>query len=289
LPLALEQASAYVNKYHLTLAAYGREWAAEQEKVLGWYDAAVMQYPAPVAVTWQRSFERLKPGGITLLRLVSFLAPDPIPVAMFEGQDLFAENPLRDALAELEELSLLSHGGETFTVHRMVQAVVRGRLPAGDRKEWLERALEILGRFAPAEPGDVRTWPVWDPLRPHVAQAIQRAEEEGIRALATVLMNELGVLLSAKGLHAEAEPLVKQALAIDEASFGPDHPTVSVRLNNLGQLLKATHRLAEAEPLMKRALANFETSLGPDHPNTQIVRGNWEALLAELTHGDEAP
>ena len=61
--------------------------------------------------------------------------------------------------------------------------------------------------------------------------------------------------------------MLKRALEIDEAAFGPDHPKVATRLNNLAQLYKATNRLAQAEPLMKRALEINEAALGPDHPN----------------------
>jgi hypothetical protein len=39
---------------------------------------------------------------------------------------------------------------------------------------------------------------------------------------------------------AEAEPLIRRALAIDEQSFGPDHPEVAGDLNNLALVLKAT-------------------------------------------------
>ena len=64
----------------------------------------------------------------------------------------------------------------------------------------------------------------------------------------------------------EAEPLIRRALAIDEASLGKDHPTVAIDLNNLASLLQATNRLGEAEPLMRRALAIDEASFGKDHP-----------------------
>ena len=47
---------------------------------------------------------------------------------------------------------------------------------------------------------------------------------------------------------------VRRALAIDEKSFGAEHPDVARDLNNLAGLLQATDRLAEAEPLMRRAL-----------------------------------
>jgi tetratricopeptide (TPR) repeat protein len=74
------------------------------------------------------------------------------------------------------------------------------------------------------------------------------------------LFNELGQLLDAKADYAEAEPLMRRALAIEERSYGRDHPNVAIRLNNLASLLYARNRLAEAEPLMRRALAIDEIS-----------------------------
>jgi len=38
-------------------------------------------------------------------------------------------------------------------------------------------------------------------------------------------------LLQATNRLAEAEPLMRRALVIGEASFGPDHPTVAIYLN----------------------------------------------------------
>ena len=62
---------------------------------------------------------------------------------------------------------------------------------------------------------------------------------------------------------------MRRALAIDEKSYGPEHPDVASDLNNLAQLLQATNRLAEAEPLMRRALAIDEKSYGPEHPRSR--------------------
>ena len=46
-------------------------------------------------------------------------------------------------------------------------------------------------------------------------------------------LNNLAQLLQATNRLAEAEPLMRRALAIDEKSFGPDHPNVAIGLNNL--------------------------------------------------------
>jgi tetratricopeptide (TPR) repeat protein len=87
---------------------------------------------------------------------------------------------------------------------------------------------------------------------------------------------------------AEAEPLMRRALAINEVSFGSEHPTVAIRLNNLALLLQATDHLAEAEPLMRRALAIDEASFGPEHPTVAIRLNNLAQLLRATNRLAEA-
>jgi tetratricopeptide (TPR) repeat protein len=101
-------------------------------------------------------------------------------------------------------------------------------------------------------------------------------------------LNNLAQLLQDTNRLAEAEPLMRRALAIDEASYGTDHPEVARGLNNLAQLLKATNRLAEAEPLMRRALAIDEASYGTDHPNVAISLNNLAQLLKATNRLAEA-
>ena len=99
----------------------------------------------------------------------------------------------------------------------------------------------------------------------------------------TQYLNAAWRLAFIRGHYTEAEPLIKRALSIDEASYGKDHPNVATALNNLAALLQATNRLAEAEPLMKRALSIDEASYGKDHPNVATALNNLAALL-QATH-----
>jgi tetratricopeptide (TPR) repeat protein len=101
-------------------------------------------------------------------------------------------------------------------------------------------------------------------------------------------MNQLGRLFHPKSLHAQAEPLYHRALAITEASLGPDHPTVGINLNNLAGLLQATNRLAEAEPFYRRALAIAEKTFGPDHPRVATGLNNLALLLQDTNRLSEA-
>jgi tetratricopeptide (TPR) repeat protein len=63
-------------------------------------------------------------------------------------------------------------------------------------------------------------------------------------------LNNLAALYNNQGKFAEAKPLYKRSLAINEKALGPDHPYVATGLNNLAKIYRA-----EAEKLEKRAAA----------------------------------
>jgi tetratricopeptide (TPR) repeat protein len=305
LPLALEQAAAYINHHRLSFADYRIAWEREREAVLAWYDPRLMQYPASMAVTWKTTFDRLSATAGAILRLTAFLAPDPMQVEIFEkGEELVRkaagllaeergidpdDGSIVNALAGLDAYSMITRQeGRRLVVHRMVQEAMRSQVPKERRRDWIELSLRIVDRYSRLDPGDVRTWPVWDPLRPHAAAVVAAADAAGITESTSRLMNELWGLLQAKGLFAEAEPLIRRALAIDEASLGARHPNVAIRLHNLAQLLYDTNRLAEAEPLMRRALAMGEASFGPEHPIVAVLLNNLARLLQDTDRLAEA-
>ena len=66
-------------------------------------------------------------------------------------------------------------------------------------------------------------------------------------------LNNLATLYHAQGQYTQAEPLYKNALAIEEKALGPDHPAVVTSLENLTALYRATKRDEEAETLEQRA------------------------------------
>jgi tetratricopeptide (TPR) repeat protein len=82
--------------------------------------------------------------------------------------------------------------------------------------------------------------------------------------------------------------LYRRALAIDEKSYGPEHPEVATDINNLAVLLQDTNRLAEAEPLVRRVILIFEKSLGADHPNVAICLNNLARSLLAMNRVAEA-
>lgn len=116
------------------------------------------------------------------------------------------------------------------------------------------------------------------------------ANQHEIAEPTVYLMNQLSLLLLAKASYGEAEPLMRRALEISEASYGPKHPDVAVILNNLAQLLQATNRLGKAEPLMRRVvciLIRITHSTGYSHPQLKLAFGNYVSLLQASSHSAE--
>jgi tetratricopeptide (TPR) repeat protein len=230
-----------------------------------------------VAVTWQTSFDQLSEPTRRLLYRLAYLAPDPIPESLLEVPVPNSEDdPLtaRDALTELDAYSLACLSTEvespSFTIHRLVQVVTRRSLQDDSSHTHLTAALAWIADAFIGDPHDVRCWPTLDPLAKHAKSVADFADQVEIAERTARLMNHLGILQLSKAQHAQAEPLMRRALEIDEQSYGKEHPQVAIPLSNLGEILRMLNRLDEAEPLLRRALQIDIDALGEDHPDVAI-------------------
>jgi tetratricopeptide (TPR) repeat protein len=285
LPLALSQAGAYIETKHITLTAYRERWASNHQAVRTWSTNRLEGHPLSMAATWKASFEPLSPDTKIVLNRLAWLAAAPIPLALL-GVAVPDTKPLdaEEALDELVRYSLASYvrDGLSFNIHSLVQRVTREELEElGQEAQQLSffEALNWVDAAFTGNPQDVRNWAVLEPLRPHVLDVVQYAAVFGNPSPTSRLLNQVGQLLDAKAQLSEAEPLYRRALAINETTYGPNHPTVAIGLNNLAELLRVTNRLAEAEPLVRRALAIDEDSYGLDHPTIAVRLNNLAELL----------
>jgi tetratricopeptide (TPR) repeat protein len=96
------------------------------------------------------------------------------------------------------------------------------------------------------------------------------------------------MVLRDTGRHAEAEPLLRQALELRRAAREEDHPDVAQSLNNLAALLRDTGRHAEAEPLLRQALEVLHRVYGEDHPRAIQSLANLSIALRYLDQATEA-
>ena len=90
-----------------------------------------------------------------------------------------------------------------------------------------------------------------------------------------VRLNDVALLVP----PAEAEPLLRRALAIQEKALNALHPETAATLNNLANVLLATRRAVQAEPVARRALTMLEATLGPRHPRVATASSNLADIL----------
>lgn len=119
---------------------------------------------------------------------------------------------------------------------------------------WAELAgkLSEAGRYRAAE----------EPYR--TALAIYGKHDDVIGLTATQL--HFAYVLRAQARYAEAETLVREALALRQEKLAPDDPWIADALFNLGAVLRYQRRYREAEPLFRRSLAIRLAAYGIDHP-----------------------
>ena len=79
--------------------------------------------------------------------------------------------------------------------------------------------------------------------------------------------------------YTETENLFRKALALQERTLGPNHPSTANTLNNLGTYLDRRGRGEEAEPLQRRALDILDKNLGPLHPDTAAMLTTLAVML----------
>jgi Tfp pilus assembly protein PilF len=296
LPLALEQAGAYIEETRQSISDYLKLFLAQEQKLLS-LGTPSTGYPATVATTWEILFQqvqKLSPAAIDLMNLCAFLAPDDIPLKLLS--DGGAELPeslatvasdavsLEEAVNALRRYSLVDVREDAFSVHRLVQAVIRERLDEENRKIWAGAAVLLLNAAFEFKKEDLQTWSECSRLLPHVIATTSHAETLKVSLPETAwLLNELGRYLSnARAQFNDAKRMYERALVIDELIYGQDHPETAASLNNLGMILNELGKLQEAKDYFERALALNVASYGPNHPKTAISLNNTGSILSEL-------
>ena len=301
LPLALEQAAAYIDKSRITIAEYLELFRTHRKDLL---DRATPPagYPDTVATTWAMAFEAIRdvPLASDILFYSSVIAPDLIPKdlvkhALQERQnDQENENRQIDPLvfnAAVDALcsySLITSDTGTFSIHRLVQATIQDRIGPEATVRYRTVMLKVLrGQFPGEGYRNPSCWPECETLLPHAEKLTE--ESDPSQTIAT-LLNRMGGYYYGRASYAKAESLDRRSLAILEELLGAEHPSVATSLNDLALSLKAHGKYVEAEPLYRRALAIGEKVLGSEDPSVATRLNNLAELLrAQGKYGEAEP
>jgi tetratricopeptide (TPR) repeat protein len=305
LPLALDQAGAFIEETFTSLEDYLTFYEAEGVKLLAERGELADDHPS-VTVTFSLAFEKVLERNLAaadLIRVCAFLSPDGIPEELFRqaavelGDHLktLSERPLElaKAIAEASRFSLLYRNptNRTFSIHRLVQEVLRARMSPDERCLWAERIVRALNRVFP-EP-DYPNWSLCDRLLLHAraVAALVAPYQLQFEAVSNIL-DKTARYLRERGQYTEAKPLLQTSLDIRQQLFGETHPDIATSLNNLASLHKDQKQYSEAELLYRQSLEMRQLLLGEENLDTATSRNDLAIVLkardqykeAELLH-----
>jgi tetratricopeptide (TPR) repeat protein len=286
LPLALDQAGAYILEAPCSFAEYGELFQTCRSKLLQRRIAEDMlpatDHPESVMATFilnLRQVQQRNPAAGELFRLCAFLAPDTIPEEIItEGASLLGEvlapvawDALRfyKAIETLRAYSLVQRDpqGKTLSIHRMTQAVRQDTMKEEEQRRWVERALRVVSAAFPKV--EQKNWQECEQLLPHIERVVQHLERLGMmNEEAGLLVSEAAMYLRDRSRYPEAESLLHLTLHALERRFGPEHPSMISPLNTLASLYMYMGEYKKAKALCERVLQLYEQQ--PERPRKDI-------------------
>lgn len=291
-PLALEQAGAFIheksssfNDYLISYRKRGLELLEETKSDT-----------KSIATTWSLNFEQVKQtsnASIDLLYVSAFLSPYSIPLELIAhgakqlGPALSVSltdvdsDPvtLIKVLEPLSKYSLISLDpvSHTYSIHRMVQAVLKDKMDSDTRRQWTERTIKAVDKAFPDV--EFKNWDVCEIMIPHAKFCLELIQKSNFELQeAARLLNKAGKYLTERALFAEAKQFFEQTLDIRKNILAMDHPDLAETYNDFAGLYHYQGKYKEAEVFYNNALDIRKKSLVKDHPDLAETYNDFAGL-----------
>ncbi|MCH8148277.1 MAG: tetratricopeptide repeat protein, partial [Planctomycetes bacterium] len=245
--------------------------------------------------------------AMALLGLAAFCHPDRIPVDVFFENMKLPKEEVEKWLVRLDQVSIVRFGGQTISLHRLMQDVFRG----GMDEDFVRSALtELVGflttRFEDAN--DYRNWSMQDEYAAHAEAALASVRRMPKISGVGHLGNQFGVYLRERARFDAALAGLRAAEGDARAAYGNDHPNVAATVDNIGAVLKAKgdldgalKYLREAERIVRAAYSDDDSRIAKTLNNIGTVleaMGEFDGALEyfrdaerinRVAYGDDHP
>jgi CO dehydrogenase nickel-insertion accessory protein CooC1 len=295
LPLAVEQASAWLEQTGMPARAYVEQLATQSTRILALNQPP--DYPMPVVATWNLSFDRLKersPAAVRLLQLCAFFSPGPISMNLLYSDEMNESLlPYDETLSEklmlgrvirdISRFALIKvdQSSNSLQIHRLVQDVIRSQMAEEEQMEARHEVHEILVGARPrqGETDDPANWSTYDIIWPHLGPS--QAEECNDPRTRQLLIDWVRY----QWKLGEFEACLKLAYRLENLwthQLGPDHQqTLHLRFH-IANVLRSQGLFNEARDLDTYVLERQRAVLGADHPHALMTAGSLGADLRAL-------
>jgi tetratricopeptide (TPR) repeat protein len=325
LPLAIDQARAYISRRKLRLTDFVDEYERRKKAVMKetptlWqYRRAFQDQEEATSLslftTWEMSLSLLVEDQKTKLQdvftLFAFFHPFSIserlfsepkwsadlqtsPMFTFKETGRWSHLDFESAIIQMQEQSLIQFSPRdsneiVMSLHPMVSEWLRMRLNSKSLSTFHATAVSHLGGYL-------------DYLdSTHESDHMER--QEALSHVDRICKMEefcsesngycqasfhFGVFYAAHGRFEDAARMYDHALGGFEKAWGPDHTSTLDTINNLGNLYSDQGQFGDAERMYNCALAGFEKAWGPEHTSTLDTVNNLGNLYLDQGRFDDA-
>jgi hypothetical protein len=236
LPLALEQAAAFVEETGISFVRYRQLYRERSAELLA-EGRSNDEYPSTVMTTWQLAFAEVArtPGAGDLLTLGAFLAPEAIPLDVIkEYRALLPESlamvfsdqlTVTRAIGALRRYSLIEVvDDEQISMHRLVQLVARAKLSGDQKKLWSSAAVAVIETAFPERVQDMDRWPTCNRLLAHGLSASRHARDAAVAERESAnLALKMRSYLDALGKKPEGRKQMSKVRSAFRSVYGSDY------------------------------------------------------------------
>jgi hypothetical protein len=280
LPLAIEHASAWLAATRMPVGEYLEVLAQKRGEL-----AALVPTPGyemPVAAAANVALDRLaveNRAALQLLQVCSFFAPEPINQDVFTGarsttiatdldEALQSPTQLGRAIRDIQKyvLARIDHRANTLQLHRLVQAVLQGRMPAEQRGAMQHGAHVLLaGGGKPGKPSDPENWLRYQALASHLtASNALLCEDDWARDLVINLVE----FYFYWGAYVSGRELAQRVVDEWRVMLGPDHRQTLQAAKWLGYYWWVAGDYEAAATIQSDTLRRYQGTVGSDDEGT---------------------
>ncbi|MGB6977185.1 MAG: tetratricopeptide repeat protein [Gammaproteobacteria bacterium] len=310
-PLALSHSAAYIQQTNISIKKYLEIYQAKRLELLqttGTEDRAE-RYLQSVLTTFAISMDKLKtdsPQAAQLLTACAYLAPNTIPLALFEDMVFLGQaSQVQEAVTLLLDYLLVepSKLANHIQIHPLVQAAIRQQKLYIESPELIMSQLKAIkkalnDRYLAEDKNELKLSDYQMPgllLLPHVQMLVKHLES-------WIEMNKGEANIPATLTHAEflgflanllveldsdvrgAQAHLELALTILERQYGSNHPELVSTLSSLGYVRYNLGENQSAQAHFVRVLSIQEQQVGTEE--SEIISTLSNLCLVLDTAGD---
>lgn len=304
LPLALDQAGAYMEETGCGLSGYVTLYQAQRSRLLKERGRSGIDHPESVTITFTLALQKVaqaNTAAVELLQLCAFLAPDAIPEQLLPaGKDILGPvlapvvtDPfqMNASLRALLAYSLIQREARSqlLYIHQIVQAVLIDRLSLQEQQSWAEKAVRVVNAAFP-EVLEKDGWQRGTRLLPHALVCLSWQERWEMHfAEAVHLLSQTGNALWVRGQYQQAQVVHKRVLSLRKSLLGSVHPDIARSLTYLANASADQGNYREADLLYQQALELYEQIGGETRLDAASVLNAWAECYRERAEGSADP